>query len=93
MPHAITYIKINQKFSELARVKLKELVNSNSLKEKNVVFEHLFESFGWSDFIVILNGVNIEDLKKTIAFIRRYLAEQGIEDVETSTNVGLSILE
>ncbi len=85
MPYSITMIK----GTPVKRIVTAEYLDKkeNDIDFKNSTgtsIEKVFVSFGWADFIVIINGNNIELIKESIIRIRSDL--QGLGDyIETSS--------
>jgi len=51
-----------------------------------VQIERIFLSFGWSDFLILMRGKNIEQIRYAINVIRQEIAKHG-DFIETSTIV------
>lgn len=49
-----------------------------------VQIEKVFLSFGWPDFLILMRGRNIEQIRYAISVIRREIAKKG-DFIETST--------
>lgn len=58
--------------------------DSEFTRTHGVKIEKLFISFGWPDFVLLMNGENVELIKHGIVVIRELLEKNG-DSVDTST--------
>ncbi|MCW4018467.1 MAG: hypothetical protein NWF00_07305 [Candidatus Bathyarchaeota archaeon] len=56
----------------------------NFVKRSSVEIQQIFVSFGWPDFVLILQAPNVELLKQGVIAIRKEAAEAG-DELQTST--------
>lgn len=93
MPHAIVYIRSNTENRELLLSEFKKLSDDPTLKQLNITIENVLVSFGWPDYILVLDSKGgLDSLKESILFIRNLFSKAGVP-IETSTVIGLSLEE
>lgn len=87
MTYAICMIKGLPEKRERTREFLEKTSKTDSLKSIGVSVPSVFVSFGWPDFVVILEAENVELIKEAIVRLREDLQKnEEIEDtISTST--------
>lgn len=85
MTYAITLVKGNPKERGTTHLILESLAKDPAFKKKTgVEIQEVFISFGWPDFVLLLQGDNVELLKNGIIALRDEVAKKG-DEIETST--------
>jgi hypothetical protein len=100
MTHAITLVKCASGRREDALKIMLDLKRERDLKEKQkapdrdtVIINECYISFGWPDFVLVLDGDNVELLKKAIVDIRTEVFRRKGGHLETSTIICTTELE
>jgi hypothetical protein len=88
MTWAITLIKGQSQKREEILDYLDGLTKQDDPFKNGVIVKVCYISFGWPDFVVLLNGNNVELLKDSIVKIRNEIYDSKMADnIETSTIV------
>jgi hypothetical protein len=85
MTFAITLIKCAAGKRENALGILLDLKELYEFEKDYIKIHECYISFGWPDFVLFLEGKNVELLKKTIVDIRDKVSSGDGGDLETST--------
>ena len=87
MTFAICMIKGLPEKREATHAFLEDMFETKTLESKGVKMSQLYISFGWPDFISILEADNVELIKNAIVDLREELKNNEIKDKISTSSI------